>query len=352
MPQRPYSLAVLIHSQSVLRDTPNTLQAWVSCRTWRHTRSDGHDGRTQLAWPLLNYPRIWRVLFGPVSGQEARGFDGLSGNRDPPSAPHRLRTPGRPDVAALAAHLGGAEPAQGSSPRLGGATGRGDGHQPQEDLATVARRIPASRDPQCAQTQRDHHHADHRRRRTQTSCGRWTSSSTPPAMGACSRSRPWSTSTPVYHCSTSRTLHHRPDLIAAIDRVVTCRGLPKVIRADNGPELVCQALQEYCALHRAGTTLVERIRRIVQQSLPRRMPEPARVRRPDRSQDPDWATSHPTSTPPNASAPTDSPNRWTTSRGPSQNVFVGHWRAPSLDLEHARDSHTRGPPPRGSRGPE
>ncbi len=37
-----------------------------------------------------------------------------------------------------------------------------------------------------------------------------------------------------------------PDLIAAIDRVVTCRGLPKVIRADNGPELVCQALQEYC----------------------------------------------------------------------------------------------------------
>lgn len=40
--------------------------------------------------------------------------------------------------------------------------------------------------------------------------------------------------------------HRGADLVAAIDRVVTERGAPLVIRADNGPVLACLAFKEYC----------------------------------------------------------------------------------------------------------
>ena len=36
------------------------------------------------------------------------------------------------------------------------------------------------------------------------------------------------------------------DLTAALQHVIDTRGTPRVIRADNGPELVCRALKDFC----------------------------------------------------------------------------------------------------------
>jgi hypothetical protein len=99
----------------------------------------------------------------------------------------------------------------------------------------------------------------------------------------------------------------------------TCRGLPKVIRADNGPELV-PSVAEYCALHRAGQPWLNgyaespnnrcRDERLNQHEFDDLI-----------SQDPD-CYSHPTSMP-NARHPPTSPNRWTT-QGVLPKCLRGH----------------------------
>ncbi len=72
-----------------------------------------------------------------------------------------------------------------------------------------------------------------------------------------------------------------------LERLAATRGLPQVLRTDNGPEFCGRAMLTWA--HERGVTLrlidagqadAERVRRIVQRPLPRRMPQRALVHQP------------------------------------------------------------------------
>jgi transposase InsO family protein len=45
--------------------------------------------------------------------------------------------------------------------------------------------------------------------------------------------------------------------VAIIERLVTERGMPSHLRMDNGPELISDALREWCRLRGAATVYIE-----------------------------------------------------------------------------------------------
>jgi len=68
-------------------------------------------------------------------------------------------------------------------------------------------------------------------------------------------------------------------LIDELDRLAAMRGYPAVLRCDNGPELACDAMADWAGrtgravVHSAWRTVAQRLRRVVQQQGPRRMPQ-------------------------------------------------------------------------------
>ena len=78
-------------------------------------------------------------------------------------------------------------------------------------------------------------------------CGQSTFSSIAPSTEKPSRSHRWSTNIPVSHCCIWRKLHHAERLVTELEKdFATAGGPPMVLRMDNGPELVSQALQRFC----------------------------------------------------------------------------------------------------------
>ena len=78
-------------------------------------------------------------------------------------------------------------------------------------------------------------------------------------------------------------------LVAELERVFAAAGgPPKVLRMDNGPELVSQALQQFCdgqgrpVLHPAGYPVEQRLHRIVQQPATEGVPQPQPLEHPVR----------------------------------------------------------------------
>jgi transposase InsO family protein len=47
------------------------------------------------------------------------------------------------------------------------------------------------------------------------------------------------------------------DLVASLDRLVAVRGAPRILRMDNGPELIAWAVMEWCRLSGTGTVYIE-----------------------------------------------------------------------------------------------
>ena len=96
--------------------------------------------------------------------------------------------------------------------------------------------------------------------------------------------------------------HTRESLLHLVERSITAErlvdragavfaaagGPPKVLRMDNGPELVSQALQQFCdgqgrpVLHSAGYAVEQRLHRIVQQPPTEGVPQPQPLEHPVR----------------------------------------------------------------------
>ena len=96
--------------------------------------------------------------------------------------------------------------------------------------------------------------------------------------------------------------HTRESLLHVVERSITAErlvveleeafaaagGPPKVLRMDNGPELVSQALQRFCedkvglVLHSAGHPVEQRVHRIVQQPTTEGVPQPQPLEHPVR----------------------------------------------------------------------
>jgi len=97
--------------------------------------------------------------------------------------------------------------------------------------------------------------------------------------------------------------HTRMSLLNIVDRSITADrlieelektfaiwgGPPMVLRMDNGPEFISEALQTFCAgvgrhlLHSARHAVEQRVHRVVQQPVARRVPEPQLLAHPARS---------------------------------------------------------------------
>ena len=78
-------------------------------------------------------------------------------------------------------------------------------------------------------------------------------------------------------------------LVDELEKVfATAGGPPKVLRMDNGPELISQALQQFCdgkvglVLYPAGYPVEQRLHRIVQQPTPEGVPQPQPLEHPVR----------------------------------------------------------------------
>jgi putative transposase len=79
-------------------------------------------------------------------------------------------------------------------------------------------------------------------------------------------------------------------LVTELERVFAAAGgPPMVLRMDNGPEMISQALQQFCArkgravLHTARRPVGQRVHRIVQQPARQGMPQPQSLDQPARS---------------------------------------------------------------------
>ena len=96
----------------------------------------------------------------------------------------------------------------------------------------------------------------------------------------------------------ARALGGRP-VTRVLEQLAASRGLPQVLRTDNGPEFCGRAhahvgarARPHAAADRTGQADAERVHRIVQRPLPRRMPQRALVHQPGpcASRDRDVAT--------------------------------------------------------------
>jgi hypothetical protein len=90
-------------------------------------------------------------------------------------------------------------------------------------------------------------------------CGRSTSSKTKPTTAGRCGSRPSPTSTPEKRSPppTARRLG-ADQTVQALEQVAWLRGhAPRFIRCDNGPELVSQALQDWCRFNATTTAYIE-----------------------------------------------------------------------------------------------
>ena len=191
-------------------------------------------------------------------------------------------TPADPD-AALRAWLRDVREGPSTArvpPRLSRRPRRGLARESQEDPAAVARGRPAGAATAPTQTPRHHHR-------------------TGPAE-ADAPNRVWAVDFQFDATTDGRPIkivsiideHTREclgglversitgdDLIDELDRLAAERGYPAVLRCDNGPELACAAMADWAGervglcLHPARRALAQRLRRVVQQPGPRRMPQ-------------------------------------------------------------------------------
>ena len=83
-------------------------------------------------------------------------------------------------------------------------------------------------------------------------------------------------------------------VIEVLAKLVSVHGAPTYLRSDNGPEFVSRAILQWLTQrehrhrsHRSGQAVAERLERIVQRQVPRRVPEHAVVQESDRCEDPD-----------------------------------------------------------------